>query len=80
LALVISFSRAPLQCSHHADPSLRRVDTAGDALWALAQGFREKHEDAAARETLRYLVEHYPSSRYREAARAELGEAADGGA
>ena len=64
---------APLQCGGGGDPNLRREDSAGDALYALAQDFHAKGNDAAARDTLRYLVEHYPSNRHAEAARAELG-------
>jgi hypothetical protein len=79
LALAI-LVRAPLQCSHHGDdPTLRTEDRAGDALWGLAHDFRAKHEDAAARGTLQYLVERYPSSRYAAAARDELANLADGG-
>jgi hypothetical protein len=70
---------APLQCTHEPDPSLRIEDTAGDGLWGLAQDFRARHEDAAARETLRYLAERYPSSRHAAEARAELGASGDGG-
>ncbi len=66
---------APLQCKHERDPSLRLEDTAGDALWELAADFRKKGNEAAAKDTLRYLVERYPSSRYAPAARAELGGA-----
>lgn len=65
---------APMQCKHERDPSLRMEDTAGDALWELAGDFKKKGNEAAARETLRRLVERYPSSRYAPAARAELGE------
>ncbi len=72
-ALLAAFAQAPLQCSHTPDPDLRREDSPGDALWALAQEFRDRHEDAAARATLQYLVDHYPSSRYAAAAREELG-------
>ncbi|WP_394820933.1 tol-pal system YbgF family protein [Pendulispora albinea] len=67
-----SFALAPFQCAHKPDPNLRREDTAGDALWALAENFRARHNDLAARETLAYLVEKYPSSRYTSAAKEEL--------
>jgi len=73
LALAVALATAPLQCGSRSDPSLRREDTAGDALYALAQDFRAKGNEAAANDTLRYLVEHYPSNRHAEAARAELG-------
>jgi Tfp pilus assembly protein PilF len=66
---------APLQCSRSPDPDLRREDTAGDALWDLAQEFRAKGNEEAAKQTLRFLVERYPSNRHVPAARAELGKA-----
>ena len=63
---------APLQCSRTPDPSLRREDTAGDALWDLAQDFKAKGNHDAARETLQKLVDKYPSNRHVFAAREEL--------
>lgn len=71
---------APMQCKREPDPNLRLEDTAGDALWDLAAEFKKKGDDKAARETLRFLVERYPSNRHAPAARAELGDAPDGGA
>jgi len=66
---------APFQCAHSPDPDVRREDTAGDALWSLAQDFHAKHDAAGERATLTFLVEHYPSSRYAPAARDALGDA-----
>ena len=63
---------APLQCGHGHDPELRREDSPGDALWALAQEFRAKGNEDAANQTLRFLVDRYPSNRHAPAARAEL--------
>ena len=77
LGLGASLTLAPFQCARDPDPNLRREDTAGDALWALAQDFRGRGNEPAARETLRYLVVKYPSSRYAPAAREELGRGAD---
>jgi hypothetical protein len=71
-ALLAALGSAPLQCRHEADPNLRREDSAGDALYGLAQDFRAKGDEPAARQTLRYLVEHYPSNRHAQAARADL--------
>jgi hypothetical protein len=71
-ALLAALGVAPLQCRHDPDPSLRREDSAGDALYALAQDFRAKGDEPATRQTLRYLVEHYPSNRRVAEARAEL--------
>ena len=64
---------APLQCGRDPDPNLRLEDTAGDALWSLAAKFEAEHNDAAARETLQYLVEKYPSNRHAPEAREKLG-------
>ena len=64
---------APLQCGHGSDSERAREDDAGDALYALAQDFHAKGNDDASKQTLRYLVEHYPSNRHAPAARAELG-------
>ncbi len=81
LLLSASFAIAPMQCKHDPDPNNRLEDTAGDALWNLAEQEKREHDDAAAKKTLRYLVEHYPSNRHVPAARAELGmTSADAGA
>ncbi len=74
-AVVAALGHAPLQCSRSHDNDMRREDTAGDALYALAQDFRAKGNEEAAKQTLRYLVEHYPSNRHAPAAREELGGA-----
>ncbi len=79
--VVASLGGAPLQCGSGPDPGTRLEDTAGDALYALAQDFRAKGNEQAARDTLRYLVEHYPSNRHVPAAKAELeGAASESGA
>jgi hypothetical protein len=81
----VSSGAVPLQCGGSDTPAeLRTEDTAGDALWDLAAKFRAEHDDAAAKETLQYLVAQYPSSRHAGAAKellARLGDvaAADGG-
>ena len=66
------------------DPTLRREDTAGDALWNLAQRFEAEHKPDAARETLHYLVDTYPSNRHVGEAKESLkrlgaATAVDGG-
>ena len=67
-------SLAPVQCAHEPDPNLRREDTAGDALWNIAQKFKTEHNDAAAKETLEYLVSTYPSNRHVGEAKEELAK------
>lgn len=70
--LLVAFLGAPLQCGSGSD--MPREDSAGDALYNLAQDFRAKGNEQAAKDTLRFLVEHYPSNRHVPAAREELGE------
>ena len=70
-ALIASLGNAPLQCGHGSDSGVHE-DSAGDALYALAQDFHTKGNDDAAKQTLRFLVERYPSNRHVPAARAEL--------
>lgn len=65
-------SLAPVQCGHDPDPTLRREDTAGDALWNLAERFEREKNIPAARETLQYLVETYPSNRHVADAKEKL--------
>jgi hypothetical protein len=72
-ALLAALGTAPLQCGHGSDSKLRTEDDAGDALYALAQDFHAKGDDQASKQTLRYLVEHYPSNRHVPEARTELG-------
>lgn len=74
LASVLVAANAPIQCGSKPDPSLRQEDTAGDALWDLSRDFKAKGNDASAKDTLRYLVVHYPSNRHAPEAKAELGE------
>ena len=74
--LVSALGQAPLQCNRSRDPELRKEDSAGDALYALAQDFRAKGNEAAAKETLRFLVVHYPSNRHVPSVKEEF--AADG--
>jgi outer membrane protein assembly factor BamD (BamD/ComL family) len=63
---------APYQCG--TEPNERpREDSAPKALWMLAEKFQQENNSAARETTLHQLVEVYPSSRYAERARVELG-------
>jgi hypothetical protein len=77
--VVLAALQAPLQCSHDPDPSVRTEDTAGDALWDLANDFEARGDHAAAQHTLEKLVTRYPSSRHTGAAK-DLLDHQDGGA
>lgn len=79
VALIAVLWIAPFQCGsgNANDPKHRREDTAGDALWGLAERFREQHDEASRKATLRYLIEKYPSNRHAQVAKEEFD--ADGG-
>lgn len=64
---------APFQCGG-GGKDIPHEDSAGDALYKLAEDFKAKGNEQAAKDTLRYLVQHYPSNRHAPAARIELGE------
>jgi hypothetical protein len=63
---------APYQCGRAPDRSVRE-ETPGEALYGVAQKLRADGDEAGYRTTLTYLVARYPSSRFAEAARADLG-------
>ncbi len=78
LVLCAAMSNAPFQCSSKPDPETAFEETPGEAMYKLAQYFRESGNTAAWRQTLQYLIDSYPSSRF--AVRAKQDLAADGGA
>ncbi len=71
--IVMLLGLAPLQCSREPDPTIRREDTAGDALFALSEDFHAKGDEAGRKATLEFLVRRYPSNRHAAAAREVLG-------
>jgi hypothetical protein len=72
LAVVALLGTAPYQCKSD-DPGKAREDTPGEALWQLCGRFAAERNDAAARATLDYLIERYPSSRMATRAKDERG-------
>ena len=54
----------------------QKYEEAAKSAEALLSAARAKGDEKAARETLKYLVEKYPSSRYATVAREELEVAA----
>jgi hypothetical protein len=74
---VLLIASAPIQCGQTPESELRLDETPGDALWKLAQRFEDEHDEAAARKTMRFLVERYPSSRWARAAREALADAGE---
>jgi hypothetical protein len=72
LVLLLLGAAAPWQCSSERDPALATEDTPEEAIYLLAQRFRDKGDERAWRATLEYLVERYPSSRYAARAKSDL--------
>jgi hypothetical protein len=69
-AMAVALAGAPFQCASDPDPNRRMEDTAPEALWELSERFEAQGDEQARQETLRHLIERYPSSRF--ARRAEL--------
>lgn len=61
---LVALLAAPLQCPSRATPEMTREDRPDEALWSLGERFARDGNEPARRETLRYLVERYPSSRF----------------
>lgn len=80
LVIAALVALAPMQCRGSDDGSLRRYESPGDALYDLAQEFRAKGDDKAYRETLRFIVARYPSSRRATTAQLELESLGEGSA
>jgi TolA-binding protein len=77
--LVLGIATAPFQCGSGGNKDIVREETAGDALWSLAEDFEARGDAASARRTLEFLVQRYPSSRHVEDAKHKLGTTSDGG-
>jgi outer membrane protein assembly factor BamD (BamD/ComL family) len=71
---IASVGSAPFQCARKPGPEARLEDEPGQALYALAQQFKAEGNDRARTETLEYIVKQYPTSRYAEQARLDLGK------
>lgn len=75
LGAALGLSHAPMQCQREPDPTLRRQETPGEALYQLSEQFKARGEEAAWRRTLEYLIARYPSSREAHMAREDLAGA-----
>jgi TolA-binding protein len=72
LVATLLLATAPYQCA--SDSSDRPIeDTAPQALWILAERFANEGNAEARRTTLEQIIDQYPSSRYAQRARQELG-------
>jgi len=73
-ALLLLSSFAPYQCAREPDPKRRIEDEPAEAVYKLAERFREQGNADARAATLRYIIERYPTSRYAKTAAGELGD------
>ncbi len=63
---------APVQCGSKIRPEHRFEEEPGEALYKLAERFAASGDQKARVETLRFIVERYPTSRFAEAAKLDL--------
>jgi outer membrane protein assembly factor BamD (BamD/ComL family) len=77
LVFLASLSRAPFQCAHDPSPDQRTEDDPAEALYLLAEQFNVKGDQKARTDTLEYLAQRYPTSRYAVRAREDMGKAID---
>jgi hypothetical protein len=76
LILSSALSGAPFQCASEPDPNRALEETPGEALYELAVEFKKKGDDEAWRETLEYIIDRYPASRFAQTAKRDLAEGA----
>lgn len=70
LLFTLVLGTAPFQCANDPDENTRLEDTPAEALWNLSEHFRERGMTDARNDTLRQIVDQYPSSR--EAHQAQM--------
>ncbi len=71
---------APVQCPANQEPRRERVEPPAEAVYRSALNLREAGYAQAEVETLRYLINHYPGTRWAERARLDLAERRGGAA
>lgn len=67
-----SIASAPVQCGREPDPEHAIEDEPGEALYGLAEQFREQGNVDARKSALLYIVKRYPSSRFAARAKQDL--------
>jgi hypothetical protein len=71
LAACLSLGFAPLQCGS-GDPEDAPSETPPEALYQLSEHFQKQGDEKARVETLEYLIDRYPNSRFAVRAKNEL--------
>jgi len=72
--LLAAAMSAPFQCSGKVRPEARMEEEPAEALYKLAERFGARGDRQARIETLRFIVERYPASRFSEMAKVDLIE------
>jgi outer membrane protein assembly factor BamD (BamD/ComL family) len=68
---------APVQCPSEQEPRHALVEQPAEAVYRSAMNLRALGYSQAEEETLRYLIEQYPGSRWAERARLDLTHGAE---
>jgi hypothetical protein len=75
LVLLVPFLlAAPVQCPSQQEPRRERVEPPAEAVYRSALNLREQGYVQAEEATLRYVITHYPGTRWAERARLDLAE------
>jgi hypothetical protein len=72
VALLGSIASAPVQCGRDPDPETSMEEGPGEAIYGLAEQFREQGNVEAQKSTLTYIVKRFPSSRFAKRAKQDL--------
>lgn len=78
--VIAAVAKAPFQCASEIDPNRRLYEDPSEVLYDLAERFKASGERRARVDTLRFLVERYPSSRFAGMARQDLEDLGEAGA
>ena len=72
--LLFAMSFAPFQCAREPDPNRRIEDEPAEVVYRLAERFKSESKPDARAETLKFLIERYPTSRFAKFATQDLAE------
>jgi hypothetical protein len=64
VAFLGSVASAPFQCARNPDPESAIEEEPGEALFGLAEQFREQGNVEGRKSTLLYIIKRYPASRF----------------
>ncbi|AUX43775.1 hypothetical protein SOCE26_052300 [Sorangium cellulosum] len=80
IAVLAAVANAPYQCASDVGPERQLVEEPSEVLYDLAERFKASGDGRAYADTLRFLVDRYPSSRFAQMARRDLEALGDAGA